>query len=246
MIPVHLFGNPAPIGELREAIGDRPIRILEDAAQAVGASLGESAVGSLGDAAAFSFHPAKNLPAFGDGGALVTDDDDVAALARRLRAHGSDDKVIFTEVGYNSRLDALQAAGLRVLLPHLDEWTDARRRAAAAYADSGMGRLVELPAETEGGRHCYQLFVVRSPARDRLVAELAKGSVEARAYYTVPLHRQPALAPYDPPASLPEAESASAETVALPMGPSLEPAQIDQVHAAVAGALAGETAPPAP
>ena len=135
IVPVHLFGNVAPVAELRE-LG---LPVLEDAAQAAGATLDGRRAGSLGDAATFSFFPSKNLPCLGDGGAVVTDSDEVAETARKLRFHGSRDKVTFEEVGYNSRLDELQAAALRVLLPELNGWTEARQRVAARYERRGRG-----------------------------------------------------------------------------------------------------------
>jgi dTDP-4-amino-4,6-dideoxygalactose transaminase len=238
LLPVHLFGNPAPMAELLELAEARGLRVLEDAAQAAGASLGGRKAGALGDAGTFSFFPSKNLGGFGDGGAIVTDDDAVAASARLLRAHGSEDKRIHTEIGYNSRLDELQAAALRVLLPHLDEWTAARRRAAAAYADAGLGDVVGLPVETVGGKSCYHLYVVRTEERDRLAAGLAAAGIGARAYYTTPLHRQPALERYgrgEPPR---EADRAAGDALALPMGPALSPGQAREVAGAVAEVLA--------
>jgi dTDP-4-amino-4,6-dideoxygalactose transaminase len=238
LLPVHLFGNPAPMEELLELAESRGLRVLEDAAQAAGASIGGRRTGALGNAGAFSFFPSKNLGGFGDGGAVVTDDDAVAASARRLRAHGSEDKRIHTAIGYNSRLDELQAVSLRVLLPHLDEWTAARRRAAAAYADAGLGEVVELPAETAGGRCCYHLYVARTPERDRLAEGLAAAGIGARAYYTTPLHRQPALERYAGTEALREVERAAAESLALPMGPALSPDQAGEVAAAVAAILA--------
>jgi dTDP-4-amino-4,6-dideoxygalactose transaminase len=234
LLPVHLFGNPAPMGELRELAAAHGLRLVEDAAQAAGARLGGRRAGSLGDAAAFSFFPSKNLGGFGDGGAIVTDDDSVAAVARALRAHGSADHRTHTAIGFNSRLDELQAAGLRVLLPHLEGWTAARRRAAAAYARSSLGKLVELPEETAGGESCYHLYVVRSAERERLRAGLAAAGIEARAYYTTPLHRQPALLRFAPAGELPVTESFAGESLALPMGPALGEAQVDEVFRAVA------------
>jgi dTDP-4-amino-4,6-dideoxygalactose transaminase len=234
LLPVHLFGNPAPMDELRELADARGLRLLEDAAQAAGARLGGRRAGSLGDAAAFSFFPSKNLGGFGDGGAILTDEDSLAVAARELRAHGSLDRRTHTAIGFNSRLDELQAAGLRVLLPHLDGWTATRRAAAAAYARLGLAELVELPTETAGGESCYHLYVVCSPERERLRTGLAEVGVEARAYYTTPLHRQPALAPFAPSQSLPVTESFAGESLALPMGPALSEAQAGEVCRAVA------------
>jgi dTDP-3-amino-3,4,6-trideoxy-alpha-D-glucose transaminase len=237
LLPVHLFGNPAPMGELRELADARGLRLLEDAAQAAGASLDGAMAGSLGDAAAFSFFPSKNLGGFGDGGAVLSDDDEVAARARRLRAHGSGDRRTHVEVGYNSRLDELQAASLRVLLPHLGEWTAARRRAARAYEAAGLGGLVELPRETSGGEACYHLYVVLCEERDRLAAGLAEAGIGSRAYYTTPLHRQPAMEPFAPERPLPDAERVAATSLALPMGPALEEAQVAAVAEAARAAL---------
>jgi len=237
LLPVHLFGNPAPIDELRELAETHGLRLLEDAAQAAGATLRGRRAGSLGDAAAFSFFPSKNLGGFGDGGAILSDDDEVAAIARRLRAHGSEDKRIHTEVGYNSRLDELQAAGLRVLLPRLEEWTTARRQAARAYAGAGLGDLLELPRETEGAESCHHLYVVLSEERGRLARGLVEARVECRAYYMTPLHRQPALRGYAPKHELAGADRVAATSLALPMGPALEDEQVAAVVAAARAAL---------
>ena len=151
LLPVHLFGNPAPVTELQQLGEPRGIAVVEDAAQAHGAELGGRPAGSLGHAAAFSFFPAKNLGGFGDGGAVTTSDPEVAARASRLRQHGSEDKRVFTEVGYNSRLDELQAAALRVLLPQLPSWTQRRRHAARDYLDAGLSDLVRVQAEAVDG-----------------------------------------------------------------------------------------------
>jgi dTDP-4-amino-4,6-dideoxygalactose transaminase len=235
IVPVHLYGNPAPMAELRELAAAHDLRVLEDAAQAAGAKLNGTAAGALGDAATFSFFPSKNLGGFGDGGAIVTNDDDVAALARQLRFHGSGGTEQHTEVGYNSRLDEMQAAGLRVLLPHLDAWTGSRRRIAAAYAASGLSETVTLPVETAGAESCYHLYVVRSPGRDQLAERLAAADVGARAYYSTPLHQQPAMRDFAPSAPLPGVESAAAESLALPMGPALSEQQATEVAEAARG-----------
>ncbi len=241
LLPVHLYGNPAPMAELRELAAAHGLRLLEDAAQAAGARLDGRMAGALGDAAAFSFFPSKNLGGFGDGGAIATDDDELAAGARRLRLHGSEDKLLHTEVGYNSRLDELQAAGLRVLLPHLDAWTAARRRVASAYGAADLGKSLELPVETAGGESCYHLYVVHSEDRDALRERLAAAGIEARAYYTVPLQRQPALRDFAPAAPLPGVDSAAAHSLALPMGPALSEAQVAEVCDAVAQSVAWNT-----
>ena len=236
LLPVHLYGNPAPMGELAELARSRGLKLVEDAAQAAGARFGDARAGGLGDAGTFSFYPSKNLGGFGDGGAIVTDDDELAAAARRLRLHGSEEKSIHTEVGYNSRLDELQAAALRVLLPHLDAWTKARRRAAARYAQSGLGDVVDLPAEAAGGESSWHLYVVRSEERERLHQGLTEARIGARPYYTTPLHRQPAMERWAREA-LPETERAAEQCLALPMGPALVDGDVDAVAAAARGAL---------
>ena len=218
IVPVHLFGNVAPVPELRE-LG---VPVIEDAAQAAGADLGGTKAGALGDAATFSFFPSKNLPCLGDGGAVVTNDDGLAEQVRILRFHGSKDKTTFTDVGYNSRLDALQAAALRVLLPELDGWTERRREAAAAYERLGLGDHVSLPRPTEGARHAYHLFAVRSER------ELPVG----RGYYRTPVHRQPAIGD---DVELPATEEAARTNFALPMGTDLSEEQISRVVECVSG-----------
>jgi len=237
IIAVHLFGNVAPVDELR-ALG---VPVLEDAAQALGARLHGIPAGTLGDAATFSFFPSKNLPGLGDGGAVVTDDDEVAKLARRLRSHGSDDKRTFVEVGYNSRLDELQAAALRVLLPELDGWNAARRAAAEAYERAGLGEHLALPRPGPGAEHVYHLYVARHERADELAAALGRRGIGARGYYRVPIHRQPAtlhLAPSGDRA-LAQTELAARTGLALPMGPELGADAVDEVVEAVAACASG-------
>jgi len=235
VVAVHLFGNLAPIPELQE-LG---LPVLEDAAQAVGAKLGDRMAGAMGAAATFSFFPSKNLPCLGDGGAVVTADDEVARLARRLRFHGSDDKSTFVEVGYNSRLDELQAAALRILLPELDGWNAARRAAAAAYERHGLGELVALPRVTDAAAHVYHLYVVRHERADKLRDSLAARAIGARAYYRVPVHRQPATAHLAPSGlELPGTDEAARTHLALPIGPLLSEQAVREVVEACAAAQA--------
>jgi dTDP-4-amino-4,6-dideoxygalactose transaminase len=232
IIAVDLFGCPAPVPELRSGLG---LPVLEDAAQAAGARLDGRMAGSLGDVATFSFYPSKNLGCFGDGGAIATDDDQIAALARTLRFHGSADKQTFTYVGYNSRLDEVQAAILRVLLPELDGWSDARRAVARGYEKSGLDQHVGLPVTPAGADPAWHLFVVTHPRADELLAALGERGIGARGYYRVPLHRQPALAAYAPAdGALRVTEELAASNVALPMGPALTVEQAREVVDAVA------------
>jgi dTDP-4-amino-4,6-dideoxygalactose transaminase len=179
--------------------------------------------GSLGDASTFSFFPSKNLGGFGDGGAVVTSDPEVEAIARRLRFHGSEDKRLHTEAGYNSRLDEIQAAALRVLLPHLPEWTKARRAAAQAYRDAGLEDAVRLQGETPGGESAWHLLVCATPERDRLQRALNEAEIGARPYYETPLYRQPAVERWAPSEPLPNTERICDEMLALPMGTALDP-----------------------
>jgi dTDP-4-amino-4,6-dideoxygalactose transaminase len=224
IVPVHLFGNVAPVDELRE-LGHT---VIEDAAQAAGSTLNGRRAGALGHAATFSFFPSKNFPAVGDGGAVVTSDEELGALARRLRFHGSEDKQTYTEVGWNSRLDAIQAGVLRVLLPQLDGWSDARRRAAQLYEDAGLGELVRLPRKTPGSEPAWHLYVVRHERADELIAGLNEAGIESRAYYRVPVHRQPAMTAFGN-VDLPGTEEAARTNFAIPMGTGLQEDQVDQV-----------------
>jgi dTDP-4-amino-4,6-dideoxygalactose transaminase len=221
LVPVHIFGNPAPVPELVELAESRDVRVLEDAAQAHGAELGGRMAGALAHAAAFSFFPSKNLGGFGDGGALTTGDPEVAEAARLLRTRGSKDKRTFTTVGFNSRLDELQATGLRVLLPHLADWIEARRRAASAYLDEGLADLVAVQSETEGGRSAWHILAIASDQRDGLATALADVGIGARPYYETPLYRQPALESWAPSEPLAETERICSQILALPMGAAL-------------------------
>ncbi len=233
VIAVHLFGNVAPIGEI-EALG---VPVLEDAAQSAGTTSSHGRPGSLGTAATFSFFPSKNLGCFGDGGMITTSDDEVAELARVLRFHGSHDKVTYDLVGYNSRLDELQAAILRVQLPHLDGWSDGRRRAGADYAELGLGELVTLPRPTVGSAPAWHLYVVRHPEADRLAAALGEAGIGCRAYYRTPVHAQPSMRAWGQGLDLPGTEEAARTHLAIPISPVLSREQAEQVVSAIRAAL---------
>ena len=227
IMPVHLFGRPAPLAALA-ALG---LPLIEDAAQAFGAA----GIATTGVCSTFSFFPTKNLFALGDGGLVACTDEDVADRLRMLRFHGSRDKRTHELVGTNSRLDAIQAAALRVFLPHLPGWNASRREAAARYAELGLGDAVELPADEAG--HVYHLFVVRSPDRDAISARLKDAGVASAAYYVTPSHLQPAMRYLGyKPGSLPETERAAVENLALPMwagiGPEAQELVVETVLAA--------------
>jgi dTDP-4-amino-4,6-dideoxygalactose transaminase len=228
IVAVDLFGNPAPVDEI-EALG---VPVLEDAAQAAGSSLRGRKAGSLATAATFSFYPSKNLAAFGDGGAVATDDDGIAELVRSLRSHGSGDKVTFERLGFNSRLDEVHAALLRVLLPKLDEWSEGRRTAARRYAEAGLRELVTAPAPTPGADPAWHLYVIRHAEIDAIANALAAAQVGHKAYYRTPIHRQPAMRTYDAP-DLPATEEAARTHLAVPMSPTLSAEQASTVVEAI-------------
>jgi dTDP-4-amino-4,6-dideoxygalactose transaminase len=231
IVPVHLFGRPAAVDELAR----HGVPVVEDAAQAFGAAgIGTSVVST------FSFFPSKNLFALGDGGMIAVNDADVAARLRMLRFHGSAAKKEFLYVGYNSRLDAVQASFLRVFLRHIDEWTEQRREAAARYRDLLDG-IVEVPADDP--RHVYHQFCVRSPERDRLSAALTAAEIGHASFYMPPLHLQPALAYLGySEGDLPETERAARENLCLPLWAGISEEQ--QAH--VAAVLARAPEPVAP
>jgi dTDP-3-amino-3,4,6-trideoxy-alpha-D-glucose transaminase len=232
VIAVHLFGNVAPIAQI-EALG---VPVLEDAAQAAGSVAGAGRrPGALGTAATFSFFPSKNLGCFGDGGMITTDDEQIAERARTLRFHGSHDKITYEQLGYNSRLDELQAAILRVQLPHLDEWSDGRRLAARHYEDAGLGELTTLPRPSAGALPAWHLYVVGHPQVERLEGALASAGIGHKAYYRTPVHRQASMREWGAGVELAATEHAARTHLAIPMSPVLAREQVDEVLAAVRG-----------
>ena len=232
VIAVHLFGNVAPVAEI-EALG---VPVLEDAAQALGSTGAQGRPGVLGCAATFSFFPSKNLGCFGDGGAITTDDD-VADRVRTLRFHGSPDRISYEHVGYNSRLDELQAAILRVQLPHVDAWAQGRRAAASHYEQAGLGELATAMAATAGSQPAWHLYVVCLERADELAAGLTAAGIGARAYYRTPVHLQPAMAAYGAHAGLPATDALARTHLALPMSPLLSAEQAGEVVAAARATL---------
>jgi dTDP-3-amino-3,4,6-trideoxy-alpha-D-glucose transaminase len=238
--PVHLRGEPADIEPLLELARERGLVVLEDAAQAHGARLGGRRVGGFGAAAAFSFYPAKNLGAYGDGGAIVTDDAELVARLRLLRNYGMKDRYEVELAGVNSRLAELQAAVLRVKLGRLDEWNGRRRELAAAYFEelAGIDGLV-LPQPLAGSEPVWHLFVVGHPRRDELREALAAAGVEALVHYPLLPHRSGAYRDDSQiaAAELPVAERLAAEALSLPMYPQLPPAAVERVGAALRAAL---------
>ena len=238
VIPVHLFGLCADVEALAARL-PAGVAIIEDAAQAIGATIRGRQAGSMGALGCFSFFPSKNLGAFGDAGLVTTNDDALAARVRLLRTHGEETKYHHTVIGGNFRMDALQAAILRVKLPHLSGWTARRRENAATYASlfraAGLDSTLTLPYESPDTRHIYHQYVVRAPRRDELMAHLAARNVGAAIYYPVPFHRQVCFA--DLPCAtnvFPVADAACADVLALPIFPELTRDQQEYVVRSIA------------
>lgn len=219
---VHLYGQTAPVGSIRDAVGD-DVLILEDAAQSQGARHNGVMAGNLGDVAATSFYPGKNLGAFGDAGAVLTDGDELAEQIRKLRNHGGIAKYEHTLLGRNSRLDGIQAAVLSLKLKHLDEWNQLRRDAAATYAAllGGDGRI-QLPAVAEGNEHVFHLYVIRVADRDRVLAGLGEAGIGSGIHYPKPVHLLPAFGFLGKSAgAFPRAELFAGEILSLPIYPGI-------------------------
>jgi dTDP-4-amino-4,6-dideoxygalactose transaminase len=231
-VPVHLYGHPVDLDGVRRLCAERSLWLLEDCAQAHGAAWQGRKVGTFGRAGVFSFYPSKNLTVMGDGGLLVTDDDDVAARCRRLRDHGRLNKDVHAEVGFNLRFNDIQAAVGRVLLRRLDAMNDHRRRLAARYGRGLAGLPLTLPVEAPGARHVYHLYVVRTPERDALARFLKERGIATGIHYPVPSHRQPAVEAYNPPA-LPRTERIVGEILTLPISAGHTEAEVDEVISAV-------------
>lgn len=226
VIAVHLFGHPGPLTSIRSLADQAGIPVVEDAAQAIGASQDGALVGRFGAAACLSFFPSKNLGAFGDGGAVLTNDETLADKVRLLRVHGMRPRYYHQEVGYNSRLDELQAAVLRVKLRHLDDWTEARRTRAHRYNQLlcalHMDGLVELPTERPGCRHVYHQYTIRVSSRDRVRRHLSERGVETAIHYPLPLHLQEAFRELGyRTGDFPVSEIAAEQALSLPMYPEL-------------------------
>ncbi len=238
IMPVHLFGQPANMPVLRDIAGRHDLMLIEDCAQSFGAAVNESMTGSLGHAGAFSFFPSKNLGGYGDGGLIGTNDDKLAVEARMLRNHGSRQRYYHDEVGYNSRLDELQAVILRAKLPHIDDFNQQRRSVAARYTDALQGVTgLTIPHEDGVGRHVYHQYTLLcedQAHRDRLMAALAADNIASAVYYPVPLHQQAAFSDlHDGSAvpALPVAEDTAKRCLSLPIYPELALTDVDRIAA---------------
>jgi dTDP-4-amino-4,6-dideoxygalactose transaminase len=229
VVAVHMYGQCAEMGRLLELAYQLDLRVVEDAAHAHGAAYGERPAGSLGDAAAFSFYPTKNLGALGDGGAVVTNDPRVAANARRLRLYGFDQAGRSVLAGTNSRLDALQAAVLQAKLPRLEGWNARRRELAALYREALRETELIVPEELDERMHVYHQFVVRSPRRDRLRDVLRSEGIETAVHYPLPIHGHPAYARLGERADLHVSEELAATVLSLPLYPELTDLEQERV-----------------
>jgi dTDP-4-amino-4,6-dideoxygalactose transaminase len=242
LMPVHLYGHCADMDAIAAIASTAGVPVIEDAAQAIGSRVRDRQAGSMGQAGCFSFFPSKNLGAFGDAGLVTTNDAAFAGRVRLLRTHGAEHQYHHRVVGGNFRIDALQAAVLRVKAPRLAAWTEGRRRNAARYrqlfSEAGLDGRVTLPVEAPGHHHIYNQFVVRVPHRDRIKTSLADRGVGTAVYYPVPFHLQECFASLGyASGAFPAAEAAARETLALPVYGELTEAQLAYVVSSMAAAL---------
>ena len=241
IVPVHLYGLPAAIGPLLELATTHGLELVEDCAQAHGASWGGRRVGTLGRAAAFSFYPTKNLGALGDAGAVTTNDPEVAERARLLRNYGERERFRHFLRGHNSRLDALQAAVLAEKLPFLEAWNERRRALANLYREHFDRTALSLPDDAGDRHHVYHLYVVRLSDRDHFRSALERQGVGSGIHYPIPVHRQPAYARLDRKDGFPVAEDLAATIVSLPLSPEHSDAEIAYVAEVARGAAAASS-----
>ena len=234
IIPVHLYGHPANMEPILDIARRYELKVIEDNAQAFGSTYRGQKTGSLGDIGCLSFFPTKNLGAYGDGGMVVTNDSALAERMRMLRTHGWKKKYYSEEVGYNSRLDALQAAILQAKLPYVDLWNEKRRTIAQRYSEQLASLGLTVPAECDWGHHVYHLFIIRSDRRDELQAYLKQNGIASEVYYPLPPHLSKPCRKFGyKEGDFPHAERASRETLSLPLYPELTIEQQDEVIAAV-------------
>jgi dTDP-4-amino-4,6-dideoxygalactose transaminase len=230
IIPVHLFGHPADMKPLMEIARKHNLKVIEDCAQAFGAKYHGEKVGSIGDIGCFSFFPSKNLAGYGDGGMIITKHEAIAQHVRILRNHGSSKRYYHQEVGYNSRLDEIQAAIIRVKLKKIDQFNALRRENAAAYSKAINNKNVLLPVTAPDCEHVYHQFTVRAQNRDAIAEALQRNNISSAVYYPVPLHRQDVfLKSAEGPVKLPQSEKCAGEVLSLPMFPELNRDEIKTI-----------------
>ncbi len=238
IIPVHLFGHPAQMDAIMAMAGEHDLKVIEDCAQAFGATYDDQLVGTFGDFGCYSFFPSKNLGCYGDGGMVITKDGDTAEQIRMLRNHGSTKQYHHGTVGYNSRLDEMQAAILRVKLKSIDEMNDRRRRNARLYCENISHQDITLPYEARGCKHVYHQFTLRCPQRDAIMARLRENRIASALYYPVPLHRQELFAGSAvAQTALPVSEALAEDVVSLPMFPELTEEEVVAISRIVNAAL---------
>ena len=238
IIPVHLFGHPADMEPIMKIAREHNLKVIEDCAQAFGAQYQGKTVGTFGDIGCFSFFPSKNLGCYGDGGMVITADEEIAAKIKMLRNHGSAVRYYHSEVGYNSRLDEIQAAILRIKLAQIDNFNEERRANASAYCRVLAGQDLVPPTQRDGCRHVYHQFTLRLKNRQAVADALAKAGIASAIYYPVPLHQQEVfLKMYGPQESLPVAENCCAEVLSLPMFPELTQEEIRKIADVIVHAL---------
>jgi dTDP-4-amino-4,6-dideoxygalactose transaminase len=230
---VHLFGQPANLDVLAELCRKHNLKLIEDCAQAFGARYKNGIVGTFGDAGCFSFYPSKNLGAYGDAGLVITNNDGIAERISVLRNHGSNVPYMHSVIGYNSRLDEIQAAILRVKLKYLDEFNNARQKNAKLYNERLGDAGVVIPVAQENSMHVYHQYTIRSEKRDQIHEQLSKASIASAIFYPIPLHQQPVYKGSYSDISLPVAEQTVKQVLSLPMYPELSEEQINQVCAVI-------------
>ena len=239
IIPVHLYGRPADMDKINEVAKRHRLLVIEDACQAHGAKYNGKPVGGLGHAATFSFYPPKNLGAYGEGGALTTNDDEVANLSRSLRTHGESSRYLHKYIGYNYRVDGFQAAVLNVKMKHLEEWTKKRQGHASVYREILSGANIKFLEDSPESESVYHLFVVYVENRDQVRAELEKRGVETAVHYPVPIHLQEAFTHLGyKPGSLPNTERACERVISMPVFPELTEEQVRYAASSLAEVIA--------
>ncbi|MFH1416282.1 MAG: DegT/DnrJ/EryC1/StrS family aminotransferase [Elusimicrobiota bacterium] len=230
ILPVHLYGQPAQMDRIMDIAKAHNLKVVEDCAQSHGALFNGKKAGTFGKLGCYSFYPGKNLGAYGDAGCIVCDDKDTAELVKRLRTHGSMDKYYHTEIGFNYRLDALQAAVLRVKLKYLDEWNMARREKADFYNESLSGLPVKTPLENTDARHVYHQYSIMAPERDKLARKLAEDGISTAVHYPIPIHLQPSFAHLGyGEGSFPVTEKIARECLSLPIYPELKLSDMEYI-----------------
>lgn len=237
ILPVHLFGQPADMKAIQSLCREHELKLIEDCAQSFGAELAGRQTGTFGEFGCFSFFPSKNLGGFGDGGLIITNNDGLADEVRVLRNHGSQKRYVHSMIGYNSRLDELQAVILRIKLRHIDEFNRRRRENALYYNEKLKHPQIRTPRESEGLKHVYHQYTILTEKRDAVQEALQKAGIASAIYYPIPLHRQDVYSTENANVVLPVAEELAQKVLSLPIFPELQKTQINEICNVVLGAL---------